>query len=64
MMNIDDGFAELMDDEGEPKDDLKVPEDDVGKEVNEKFNNGEQFYVTVLSACGEERIVGTKVLTS
>merc|ERR1712119_72859 len=64
MVNIDDGFAELMDDDGEPKDDLKIPDDDVGKEVTEKFNGGEQFSVTVLSACGEERIVGTKVLTS
>merc|ERR1739841_84449 len=62
MVNIDDGFAELMDDDGEPKDDLKVPEDDIGKEVTQKFNDGEQFSVTVLSACGEERIVGTKVL--
>jgi len=64
MVNIDDGFAELMDDDGEPKDDLKVPEDDIGKEVTQKFNDGEQFSVTVLSACGEERIVGTKVLTT
>merc|ERR1712168_1574107 len=64
MVNIDDGVAELMDDDGVPKDDLKVPEDDIGKEVTQKFNDGEQFSVTVLSACGEERIVGTKVLTT
>jgi len=64
MVNIsDDGFAEMMDDDGEQKEDLKIPDDDVGKDVNEKFANGESFIVTVLAACGEERIVGTKVLT-
>merc|ERR1712189_115128 len=64
MCNIDDGFCELMDDDGETKNDLKCPDDDVGKKVHEKFDNGEQFSVAVLSACGEERIVGTKVLTT
>jgi len=64
MCSIDDGFCELMDDDGEMKSDLKVPDDDVGKEVVEKHDLGEQFSVTVLSACGEERIVGTKVLTT
>jgi len=58
----DDGFASLIDDEGLPKDDLRVPDDDAGKEVREKFENDENFMVTVLGACGEERIVGTKVL--
>ena len=64
MVNIDDGFADLMDDDGEQKADLKIPDDDIGKEVQQKFDDGEQFSVTVLSACGEERIVGTKVLTT
>merc|ERR1712055_884210 len=64
MVNIDDGFAELMDDDGEQKADLKIPDDDIGKEVQQKFNDGEQFSVTVLSACGEEELVGTKVLTT
>jgi len=64
MMSIDDGFASLLDDDGDTKDDLKIPDDDVGKEVTQKFDDGEQFSVTVLSACGEERIVGTKVLTT
>lgn len=51
-----------MDDSGETKHDLKVPEGDLGKEISEKHKNGESFVVTVLSACGEEMIVGTKVL--
>jgi len=64
MMSIDDGFASLLDDDGETKDDLKIPEDTVGEEIQKKYDEGESFSVTVLSACGEERIVGTKVLTT
>jgi len=59
----DDGYVTLMEDDGEQKEDLKVPDDDVGVEMRDKFEKDEQFLVTVLSACGEERIVGTKVLS-
>jgi len=63
LNNIDDGFCELMDDNGDDKADLRVPDNDIGKEINEKFENGETFMVTVLSAVGEETIVGTKTMT-
>ena len=63
LTNIDEGFCDLMDDEGETKSDLQVPDDDVGKEVRDKFAKDENFLVTVLKACGEEKIVGVKVLT-
>merc|ERR1711992_234812 len=63
VTNIDDGFVDLMDDNGETKSDLKVPDDEIGKEVQERFDNGDNFVVTVLCAVGEEKIVGTKVLT-
>jgi len=62
LVNIDDGYMSLMDDGGEEKEDLKVPEGDLGNEIEEKFNAGDSFMVTVLSACGEEAAVGTKVL--
>merc|ERR1712080_355367 len=64
VTNIDDGFVDLMDDNGETKSDLKVPDDDVGKEVVAKFEADENFLVTVLSAVGEEKIVGTKVFAT
>ncbi|XP_066910237.1 eukaryotic translation initiation factor 5A-1-like [Clytia hemisphaerica] len=62
FLNIDDEFVSMMDDGGETKEDLKLPNDDIGKEIREKEANGESFIVTVLSACGEEKIVGTKVM--
>ena len=51
-----------MDGEGEVKEDVKMPDSDLGDEITKNFEAGETFKVTVISACGEERIVGTKVL--
>lgn len=63
LVNIEDDFVSLMDDGGDQKEDLKIPDDDIGKEITEKFDKGETFMVTVLSAVGEERIVGLKAMT-
>lgn len=63
LINIDDGFLSLMDDGGDQKEDLKLPDNDVGKEVQTRFQNGENILVTILSACGEEAAVGTKTMT-
>merc|ERR1712019_224527 len=60
----DDGFVSMMDDGGDSKEDLKLPDDDIGKEIKEKHEKGESFLVTVLTACKEEKIVGTKTLTT
>lgn len=35
-----------MDDNGETREDLRVPEGDLGKEIEKKFNSGEQFLVS------------------
>ena len=59
----DSGAVSVIDDDGEIREDLKLPDDDVGKEIKTKFDADEHFLVTVLKACGEEMIVGTKNLT-
>ncbi|XP_070698215.1 eukaryotic translation initiation factor 5A-2 [Pempheris klunzingeri] len=64
VIDISDGFLSLMDDNGETREDLRVPEGDMGKEIEKKFNNGEQFMVSVLKALNEENVVGTKAMTS
>jgi len=56
-----DGFLTLMDENtGDMKEDLKVPDDDMGKEIQKRFDDGETFNVTVMTAMGEEKAVGTK----
>jgi translation initiation factor 5A len=63
LVDIEDGYASLMDDAGEQKNDLQIPDDDIGKEITQKFGDGDTFMITVLSACGDEKIVGVKTLT-
>jgi translation initiation factor 5A len=64
LVNIEDGYLSLMDDSGETKEDIKVPEGELGTEIQEKFGNEEAFVVTVLFAIGEELAVATKNITA
>jgi len=56
----DDGFASLMAADGTTKDDLKVPEGEVGDALREEFNAGKDVTVAVLAALGQEAIIGSK----
>ena len=53
-----------MNDTGEMRDDIKLPEDPLGKEITERHEKEEQFMVTVLSSMNEEAVVATKNMTS
>jgi len=63
VIGVSEGFLTLMDDGGETREDLRVPPGDLGKEIEKKFDDEEQFVATVLRALDEEQVVGTKVLT-
>ncbi|RVE57477.1 hypothetical protein OJAV_G00216660 [Oryzias javanicus] len=52
VIDVSDGFLSLMDDNGETREDLKVPEGDLGKEIEKKNSSGDPFMVSVLKACG------------
>ncbi|KDQ11275.1 hypothetical protein BOTBODRAFT_35574 [Botryobasidium botryosum FD-172 SS1] len=60
LVNIDDGFLNLMTTDGTPKDDVKVPEGDLGKQIEADFEAGKDLLVTVLTAMGEEQAIGCK----
>lgn len=59
-MDIEDGYLSLMNDDGEIRQDIKLPEGDIGAEIKKKHENDEQFMVTILKAMGQEAAVGTK----
>jgi len=63
LLNIEDGFLSLMDDSGDQREDIKVPDGEVGEEIQTKFDAGDNLLVTVLSAIGEELAVGVKMST-
>jgi len=64
LIGLDDGFLSLMDDNGETRDDLKCPEDQVGEEIKAAIDKEQDILVTCLSACSEECVIATKVNTA
>lgn len=56
QVNVDDGFLNLMTQDGTAKDDVKVPEGDLGKQIEEDFSAGKDLLVTIVSAMGEEQV--------
>ncbi|KJA22078.1 hypothetical protein HYPSUDRAFT_41198 [Hypholoma sublateritium FD-334 SS-4] len=60
LVNVDDGFLNLMDADGNSKDDVKVPEGDIGKEIQTGFDDGKDLLVTIISAMGEEQAISYK----
>merc|ERR1719283_211333 len=54
LIDIDGDFLSLMDDAGETRDDIKVPEGELGDEIKERFGNDEGLLVSILAAMDEE----------
>ncbi|KAI0651256.1 eukaryotic translation initiation factor 5A [Trametes meyenii] len=60
LVNIDDGFLNLMTQDGTAKDDVRVPEGDIGKQIQAEFDEGKDLLVTIVSAMGEEQAISYK----
>lgn len=57
----EDGFLSLMDnDNGTTRDNLKLPENELGEQIQESLEKGTEGDVTVLSAMNEEQVVDFK----
>lgn len=50
----DDGYLSLMSDNGDLREDLKVPEGEVGAQLRADYDAGKDILCTVLKSCGEE----------
>jgi translation initiation factor 5A len=55
-VNVDDGFLNLMTQDGTPKDDVKVPEGELGTQIQGGFDEGKDLLVTIVAAMGEEQV--------
>lgn len=60
----DDGYVTLMNDVGEEREDLKLPEGDLGADLQKRFNDEESLLATVLKAMDEECIASIKTSTN
>jgi len=57
----DDGFLTLMTEQsGEIREDLKLPDGDLGTQLKTEYDNGRDILCTVLKACGEEVVIAIK----
>jgi len=64
LINIDDGFLSLIEADGSTKDDVKLPEGELGDKLKAAFDDGADILVTVLSAMGEEAAISFKESTA
>jgi translation initiation factor 5A len=61
LCSIEEEFCSLMDANGDIRDDLKIPESDLGDQIRKGYENGKEISVTVLSAMKEEAIITMRV---
>lgn len=59
-----DGYLSMMNDNGDLREDLKVPDGDLGNQIRTDFENGRELLCTVLKACGEECVIAVKANTA
>jgi len=65
LMDIDDGFLQLMSDAtSELREDLKCPDDAIGTQLQADYAAGKSVICTVLKACGEEAVIAVKQNTA
>ncbi len=60
VVNIDDAFLNLMTAEGAEKNDVKVPEGEIGDQIRAGFDEEKELIVTVIAAMGEEAVITFK----
>jgi len=60
LLNIDDGFLSMMLPSGDTKDDVKLPEGELGEQLQAAFDEGRDLLVAVISAMNEEHAMSFK----
>ncbi|RKP32385.1 translation initiation factor eIF-5A [Metschnikowia bicuspidata] len=60
LLDIDDGFLSLMTSDGDTKDDVKVPDGDLGDKIQAEFNEGKDLIISIIAAMGEEAAISYK----
>jgi len=61
QIDIDDGFLNLMTNEGSTKDDVKIPEGELGEKIRADFDDGKEVYVSITKAMNEEACLSYRV---
>ncbi|PAA87961.1 hypothetical protein BOX15_Mlig011055g1 [Macrostomum lignano] len=63
LVNIsDEGFLELMSENGDMKEDIRLPEGDIGSEIRRRFDADESLVIQVLASMKEEGVVAVRAM--
>jgi translation initiation factor 5A len=54
QIDIDEDFLNLLTSDGAAKDDVKVPEGELGEKIRADFDDGKEVYVSITKAMDEE----------
>lgn len=60
ILDIDDGYLSLMTQDGDTKDDVKIPDGELGDKIQADFDEGKDLLVTIVAAMGEEAATAYK----
>ena len=61
LISIENEYATLMDEKSITREDLKIPQDEIGVGLQKSFDNGDELLITVIGAMGVEKIVSFRV---
>lgn len=60
LLDIDDGYLSLMNNDGDMKEDVRAPEGELGEKLQSDFDDGKELIVTIVAAMGEEACISYK----
>lgn len=60
LIDIDDGFLVLMNNDGDMKEDVVAPEGELGDKIRADFDDGKELLVTIISSMEEEAAISFK----
>lgn len=60
LLDIDDRALSLMDQEGGTKEDVNLPNNDMGSEIQNAFDQGKELVLTVQAALDQEMVIAYK----
>ncbi|GAV28938.1 hypothetical protein PMKS-002416 [Pichia membranifaciens] len=60
LLDIDDGYLSLMNNDGDMKEDVRAPEGELGEKLQSDFDDGKELIVTIVSAMEEEACISYK----
>jgi translation initiation factor 5A len=60
LLDVDDGFMSLMLPDGSTKDDVRIPDGELGQKIQADFDEGKELIVCILAAMGEEAAISYK----